>query len=485
MSKPKIVSDYLEAAVPKGLTASRRKLLTDELESHIYDKAEYYIEIGYSEEESFEKAVADMGDAEAVNIQLDEIYKENSKLKFTLTAVIFLSCLLFTLCTPMGAVAPIKSYAPPIYVLLSFVLYFFLITFIVVCYRRKAEKMLKTVGIITSVTAILGMPLLLTPFADAVQYNVSFLIEKIFHTPFESFRVFDTVGIVSLVLYFAAILSVPILSFFLLSRLQKGKSAKHKPKTSRMIYTFAAVTVLMTAVYWQATDYYGYQKVVSIDQLYTRYDGQDSTWEEEKAKMTDLLADYQNICLGQSASKIDQTLLEKGYESVCYDDFEEIYSDHFFSEESKNVIEYYKSDDGMVRETICFPDTPNPMRKSLNPVTPDYMICDIDGCYDYIKSLKTGESEEETVNRLFDFDCVLSSVKTRRSEHGEQSEYTIFASKAAVKKPKPLSRFFVLDTERNSPIEVKISLEFENGKLTYASVWGNKNYDYELKSPKS
>ncbi|MGN1195124.1 MAG: permease prefix domain 1-containing protein [Acutalibacteraceae bacterium] len=77
MPKPKIVSDYLEAAVPKGLTASRRKLITQELESHIYDKAEHYIEIGYTEEESFEKAVAEMGDAEAVNESFEKVYRES------------------------------------------------------------------------------------------------------------------------------------------------------------------------------------------------------------------------------------------------------------------------------------------------------------------------------------------------------------------------------------------------------------------------
>ena len=76
MPKPKIVSDYLEAAVPKGLTASRRKLITEELESHIYDKAEHYIEIGYLEEESFEKAVAEMGDAEPVRESFENLYKE-------------------------------------------------------------------------------------------------------------------------------------------------------------------------------------------------------------------------------------------------------------------------------------------------------------------------------------------------------------------------------------------------------------------------
>ncbi len=356
---------------------------------------------------------------------------------------------------------------------------------IILIARRKAEKTLKAVGIITSVTAIPCMPLLLKPFADAVQYNISFLIEKIFHTPFESFRVFDTVGTVSLIFYFAAILSIPVLSFVLLLHLRSGKSAGHKPKTARMIYVFAAITVLMTAVYWQATDYYGYQKIVSIDQLYTYYDGQDSNWEKEKEKMIGVLDDYRKIRPGQDADEINRTLLEKGYKSVSYDDFEENYSDNFFSTESKNVIEYYKSDNGMVRETIRFPDTPNPMRKSLDTVTPDYMICYVDNCFEYIKSLRIGANEEETVNRLFDFDCVLSSVKTRCSEHGEQSEYTFFASKAAVKKPKPLSRFFILDVGRDVSTHLTVRFEFKNEKLTDASVSGDNYYLYELTSPKS
>ena len=48
MNKPKIVSDYLEAAIPKGLSASRRTLLTEELEGHIYDRVDAYMEIGYA-----------------------------------------------------------------------------------------------------------------------------------------------------------------------------------------------------------------------------------------------------------------------------------------------------------------------------------------------------------------------------------------------------------------------------------------------------
>ena len=91
MSKPKIVSDYLDAAVPKGLTESRRKLLTEELESHIYDKAEHYMEIGYPEEESFEKAIEAMGDAESVNEQFSELYGE-SEWQVILTYVVLAFC---------------------------------------------------------------------------------------------------------------------------------------------------------------------------------------------------------------------------------------------------------------------------------------------------------------------------------------------------------------------------------------------------------
>ena len=101
MQTPKIVSDYLDAAVPKGLTESRRKLLTEELESHIYDKAEHYMEIGYPEEESFEKAIEAMGKAEDVSEQLENVYQE-SRVKAALTFVGITAANLLSLCLGFG-----------------------------------------------------------------------------------------------------------------------------------------------------------------------------------------------------------------------------------------------------------------------------------------------------------------------------------------------------------------------------------------------
>ena len=91
MSKPKIVSDYLDAAVPKGLTASRRKLLTEELEGHIYDRVDAYMQMGYTKEESLQKAIEAMGDAEPVREQFDELYGE-SEWQVILTYVVLVFC---------------------------------------------------------------------------------------------------------------------------------------------------------------------------------------------------------------------------------------------------------------------------------------------------------------------------------------------------------------------------------------------------------
>lgn len=95
MSKPKIVSDYLEAAVPKGLTASRRKLLIDELEGHIYDRVDAYMEIGYTKEESLQKAIEAMGDAEPVQVEFNRLYNGDTVLACLVSFSMVLSALLF------------------------------------------------------------------------------------------------------------------------------------------------------------------------------------------------------------------------------------------------------------------------------------------------------------------------------------------------------------------------------------------------------
>ena len=71
----KFIADY----IPKRISKETRYKLQYELENHIYDRIDYYKDIGYSEEESLEKALNDFGDdeetKEQVKKELGEIHK--------------------------------------------------------------------------------------------------------------------------------------------------------------------------------------------------------------------------------------------------------------------------------------------------------------------------------------------------------------------------------------------------------------------------
>ena len=54
MQQHKIVEDYLNSVIPNNLTAGGGAELREEIESHIYDKAYFYIEIGFDENTAFE-----------------------------------------------------------------------------------------------------------------------------------------------------------------------------------------------------------------------------------------------------------------------------------------------------------------------------------------------------------------------------------------------------------------------------------------------
>ncbi len=75
----KRISEFIADYLPKRITKETRYKLQAELENHIYDKIDYYKEIGYSEEESLEKALKDFGDdketKEQIKKEMSEIHR--------------------------------------------------------------------------------------------------------------------------------------------------------------------------------------------------------------------------------------------------------------------------------------------------------------------------------------------------------------------------------------------------------------------------
>lgn len=65
---------YLEEISKNIKNKTAKKAVIAELESHIEDKKDYYIEIGYSAEEAEKKAIEEMGEAEQTALSLNELY---------------------------------------------------------------------------------------------------------------------------------------------------------------------------------------------------------------------------------------------------------------------------------------------------------------------------------------------------------------------------------------------------------------------------
>ena len=86
----KRIEEYLDSVIPEKLSKRRQKLIREELQNHISDHIEFYTEIGYGEDESVEKALADMGDdggvTEMIKKDFEKVYGENMDADFGIRA---------------------------------------------------------------------------------------------------------------------------------------------------------------------------------------------------------------------------------------------------------------------------------------------------------------------------------------------------------------------------------------------------------------
>ena len=87
----KFVTDVVKLIKNKNA----KKSIQAELESHILDKADYYMEIGYSKDEAFKRATEEMGDAEETAVPLNGIHFKSTVLEYALVCFVFILQFLF------------------------------------------------------------------------------------------------------------------------------------------------------------------------------------------------------------------------------------------------------------------------------------------------------------------------------------------------------------------------------------------------------
>ena len=136
---------FLEKVAEQIEDERSRKLITAELESHLLDKIDYYVDIGYSKEEAEKRATEEMGNPDDTAVPLNALHNNNFRdlLSFICCGVI----ILMFFCTIWFRDAFIYSYDNQSYrhsILCDFVSLAFLITYVVmlILARKKHIKII-------------------------------------------------------------------------------------------------------------------------------------------------------------------------------------------------------------------------------------------------------------------------------------------------------------------------------------------------------
>lgn len=250
----KRIESYLDSVIPEKLSKRRQKLIREELRDHISDHIDFYTEIGYSEDESIQKALADMGDDGGVTAMVkkdfEKVYGEK----------IWMPILAFVLTVGIGSLLYLfasflfgTSFSDACSALVGFAAMLGVSLVMSAAYRKGFKKTVLAMGLSGAVFGLLfitpdpRLPSIYSGFVDALFYDGCYILEKIMPislypaTEFYDYDIFAVLGSAAFGVGFA------VAAIVLYIRLRKDGLPKEKSKKSRAI-KIGAVCVAAIAV---------------------------------------------------------------------------------------------------------------------------------------------------------------------------------------------------------------------------------------------
>ena len=147
----KRIESYLDSVIPEKLSKRRQKLIREELRDHISDHIDFYTEIGYSEDESIQKALADMGDDGGVTAMVKKDFEKvyGEKIWMPILAFVLTMLMLFAAiyCGVWILSADSKGSPGVFEVIASFAIILVMSFAMVFAYRKGLKKTLLAIGI--------------------------------------------------------------------------------------------------------------------------------------------------------------------------------------------------------------------------------------------------------------------------------------------------------------------------------------------------
>ena len=229
------IESYVDSVIPKNIPKSKQQKLRAEIEAHIFDRIDFYTEIGYNTDASIDKAIADMGEDEEVKSSIRNNFEE---LHFERTWwAVAVGVVMFIVSSALPFVFEFNTQNS---IVLSFVLTFVYIAFTYFIYKKGLRKCL----IASSISHFAIELSLLIGFSDISYYLlaqssfdevISYLIEL--YTPLILYDI-SRVYLYSL-LYVVITL---VLAFIIKKRGRPEKKKPFIPIILCVVYIAAAVT---------------------------------------------------------------------------------------------------------------------------------------------------------------------------------------------------------------------------------------------------
>lgn len=261
------ISQFVDSFIPKNLPKERKQMLRYELEDHIFEKTAFYEEIGYTREQSIEKAIEEFGEGEEMKKHIfnefEELYAERDL--FGVFAFIIIAFMNY-LCWPLDTWVTSADFNrdPDVFgTAVSLGMIFVVLAMIVFARIKKYRKMLFAIGFANILVAVCVLVSFYPQMAAyAMTYNFIYLVDN--YTPFLLGNLIANAyeGFLIGILWFGSLLIPAIYAVVMSFLLKKGKAkAVKNPKKKAALFcsvylSIAVVSCMLQPVGQQYADDY-------------------------------------------------------------------------------------------------------------------------------------------------------------------------------------------------------------------------------------
>ncbi len=438
------IESYIASVIPKNIPKSKQQKLKAEIESHIYDRIDFYTEIGYDNDASINKTLADMGEDEEVKTSILNHFEELHFERTWWAVAVGILMVLFNWFIGFLLVGYYLDFEPtmdlPVSVIdtpyiCSFVASFVVAAFITVLYKKGFRKCLMSVGVSNAISFAAHSLWATTSVSEVLVYLLT-------EDTAVSLSVAENASlIISECLQLTFVLGTLFLCFLLANKVKKTGKPKIK-----------YISVIIFAVIYIAIAVVTINNLLSAEQYLFYYPTffnteRDSIAEQAKEVYCGLEENFNNeqiekIMFDNNYVMVDEyaDTFDKNYAKKYRRNFEEF--DFFFSgnyevwynpnrdeikdiHDSNGFVYILRDENGFIKSKGVGNALENVSTCFESPTDTKY--ADIGECIDTFTSYKVGSSKEKVL-KYFQENGIIYGEFTTYTETGEDNYYRILCT---------------------------------------------------------